>query len=106
MILAGNFIEYESTNKYPVYNPHTGKIHIICDLFVDDQQLYHRKAFNDEDYSKDDWIKSDDAQFADITNFEDTKDASLLLLENSFHSVGDNTPKQPKKKSNDCQNSD
>ena len=64
---------------------------------MDDQYLYHLEAFNDDDYSKDDWIKSDGVQFADITSFENTKDASFLLPENPFHSVGDNTPKRPKK---------
>ncbi len=88
----GIFIGYEGTNQYRVYNPRTRKIHITRDLFVDEQQLYYREAFNDGDYSEDDRAESDDAQFADITDFEDIEDASSLLPENPSHSVEDNTP--------------
>ena len=39
-------------NQYRVYNPRTGKVHITRDIFVDEQHLYYREAFNDWDYSE------------------------------------------------------
>ncbi len=93
----GIFIGYEGKNQYRVYNPRTGKVHITRDLFVDEQQLYHREALNDWDYSEDDWSETNDAQFADASNFDN------LEPDDSFYSVGENTSKQPEKGGNDSQ---
>ncbi len=73
---------------------------------MDEPQLYHREAFNDRQYSEDYWAESDDAQFADITDFEDTEDASSLLPQNLSHSVRNDTRKQLQKEGNSFQNSD
>ncbi len=42
----GIFIGYPGQNQYRVYNLRTGKIHIVQDLFVDEQHLYHREVLN------------------------------------------------------------
>ena len=83
------FIGYEGKNQYWVYNPRTGKVHITPDLFVDEQHLYHQEAFNDWDYSEDDWAETDNAQFANVSNFDNSGP------NNSLYSVGDNTLKEP-----------
>ncbi len=50
----GIFIGCEGENQYCVYNPHTGKIYITRDIFVDEPHLYYWEAFNNWDYSEDD----------------------------------------------------
>ncbi len=97
----GISIGYEGTNQYRVYNLCTGKIHITRDLFVDEQHLYHREALNDWDYSEDDWVETDDAQFAVVSDFNDLKIASSMLPDNSLHSVGENISKQLETEGND-----
>lgn len=96
----GIFIGYEGTNQYRVYNSRKGKIHITRDLFVDEQHLYHREALNDWDYSEDDWTESDDAQFADVSDFDSSETGSSILPNGSLYSVGDNISKLPEKEGN------
>lgn len=67
---------------------------------MDEQQWYYQETLNDWDYSKDNGPDSDDAQFANITNFEETENVSPLLSENPFYSVGDNTLEQLEKETN------
>lgn len=94
----GIFIDYEGKNQYRVYNPRTGKVHITRDLFVDEQHLYHREALNDWDYSEDDWAETDDTQFADVSDFDDSES------DDSLYSVGDdNFSKQLEKEGNDSE---
>ena len=64
---------------------------------MDEQHLYHREALNDWDYSEDDWAETDDAQFADASDFDN------LEQDDPFYSVGENTSKQPEKEGNDSQ---
>ena len=99
----GIFIGYEGKNQYRVYNPRTGRVHITRDLFVDEQHLYHREALNDWDYSEDDWAETDDAQFADVSDFDDSETASPILPDDSSYSVGGNISKQPQKEGNASQ---
>ncbi len=60
---------------------------------MDEQHLYHRKALNDWDYSEDYWTEKDDAQFADLSDFDDSKTASLILPDDFLYSVGGNISK-------------
>ena len=99
----GIFIGYKGKNQYRVYNPRTGKVHISRDLFVDEQHLYHREALNDWDYSEDDWTKTDNAQFADASDFDNLETASSTLPDDVFHSVGEKTFSQLEKEENDTQ---
>ncbi len=46
---------------------------------MDEQHLYHQESLNDEDHSEDDWKESYDAQFAEVSDFEEMEDASALL---------------------------
>ena len=99
----GSFIGYKGTNQYRVYNPRTGKIHITQDLFVDEQHLYHREALNDWDYSENDWTETDDAQFADVSDFDNSETISSILPDEAPHPVGDNISQQPEKEGNNSQ---
>lgn len=89
------FISYKGKNQYRVYNTLIKKVHIIWDIFVDEQHLHHWEALNDCDYSKNDWTDTDDTQFANAS------DVDHLELDDSFYSVRENTSKQPKKRRND-----
>ncbi len=98
------FIGYEGKNQYRVYNSRTGKFHITRDIVVDEQHLYYRKAFgNDCDFSEDDWVETHDAQFADMSDLDDSETASPLLLDGFPYSVEENIPKQPEKGENGSQ---
>ena len=39
-------INYEGKNQYLGYDPCKKKVHIIHDVFVDEQHLYHRETLN------------------------------------------------------------
>ncbi len=94
---------YEGKNQYRVYSPFKRKVHITRDIFVDEQNFYYREAFNDWDYSQDDLAEINDAQFADMIDFDDSETASSLLLDGSLYSMGDNIPKQIEKGGNSFQ---
>ena len=64
---------------------------------MDEQHLYHWEALNDWDYSEEDWTETDDAQFADVSDFDD------LELDPSPYLVGDNISKLPKEGGNDSE---
>ena len=70
---------------------------------MNEQHLYHREALNDWDYSEDDWAETDDAQFADVSDFDDSETASPILPDDSLYSVGSNISKHPEKKKNASQ---
>ena len=70
---------------------------------MDEQYLYYRAKFNDWDYSEDYGADNDDAQFADISDFDDSETASLWLLDGSPYSVRDNISMQPEKRKNGSQ---
>ena len=99
----GIFVGYEGKNQYRVYNPRTGKTHITRDLFVDEHHLYHREALNDWDYSEDDWAETDDAQFADVSDFDDSEIASSLLPGDAPHLVEDDSSLQSEKEGKNSQ---
>ncbi len=44
---------------------------------------------------KHDWAETDNAQFADMSVFDDSETASLLLLDGSPYSVENNISKHP-----------
>lgn len=89
-------ISYKGKNQYQVYNPRTGKVHIIRDLFINEQHLYYREALNDWDYAEDDWAETDDAQFANADDFESLDKNDLDISD----SVRENILKQPEKEGN------
>ena len=64
---------------------------------MDEQHLYHWEALNDWDYSEEDWTETDDAQFADVSDFDD------LELDPSPYLVGDNISKLPKEGRNNSE---
>ena len=70
---------------------------------MDEQHLYHREALNDWDYSEDDWAETDDAQFAYVSDFDDSETASPILPDDSLYLVGGNIFKQPEKEGNTSQ---
>lgn len=49
--------------------------------------------------------KSEDAQFADITDFANPKAAFALVPNHAFHVLGDNISEKNRKKGNNSQNS-
>lgn len=83
------FIGYESTNQYQVYNQRIGAIHIIQNLFVNKQNLYHREVFNNWNYSENDWTEIDDFQFAETNDIANLEAASFLVPDDSFDLLGD-----------------
>lgn len=67
---------------------------------MNEQHLYHRKALNNGNYSEDDLVKSDNAQFVHASQFVDSKIASSRLLNNTLYLVGENISSQLEKKIN------
>ena len=55
---------------------------------------------------EDDWAKTDNAQFADMGDFDDSKTVSFIFPDDTFHSVRDNIFQQPKKEENNLQRQD
>ena len=70
---------------------------------MDEQYLYHREALNNWDYLEDDWAKTDDAQFADVSDFDLLETAFSILPDNFLYSVGDNDSQQPEKEGDSSQ---
>lgn len=67
---------------------------------MNEQHLYHQEALNNWDYSKDDWAKTNDTQFADMSDFNDIISVSSILPDDTFHLVGDEILQQPEKEKN------
>lgn len=61
---------------------------------MDKQHLYYWETNNDLDFSKEDWAETDDAQFADLNIFDNSKS------DDSFYSIRNNISKLPKKVKN------
>ena len=55
---------------------------------------------NDWDYSEDDWAKTDETQFTDVSDFDDSETASATLSGNSSYSVRDDSSWEPEKEGN------
>ncbi len=58
------------------------------------QHLYHQEVLNDWYYSEVDWKKTDDVQFADVSDFDRSEIAFSILPDDLFHSIGENISKQ------------
>ncbi len=86
----GFSVRYEDSNQHWVYDPHNKKVYITQNLFVDEHYLYYQKSFNDRDHSEDNWAQTDDAQFANINDFENPKAAYAWIADHSFHILEDN----------------
>ena len=69
----------------------------------DEQHFYYRKKLNNWHYSTDDRTETDDAQFADMSSFDDSEIVSSILSDDARHSVGENTSWQPEKEGNNSQ---
>lgn len=52
---------------------------------------------------EDDWTETNDAQFANVSDFGGMKPAFSMLPDDALYSVGDKIFKQPKKEGNDSQ---
>ncbi len=91
------FIDYAGKNQYCIYNSRTRKFNITRDFSVNEQHLYYRKALYDCYYSDNNWAETDNTQFSDMSNFNDSEISFSLLLDGFPYSVGENTSKIPLK---------
>lgn len=85
----GIVIDYKDINQYWIYNSHIGKIYIIQDFFINKQHLYHWEALNNKEYLKDDWIETDNTQFADMDDFNNLEIAPSMLPDDTFYLMKD-----------------
>lgn len=61
------------------------KVYINRDFFIKEKHIYYPKAPNDWDYSEDNWMETDDAQFANVGDLDN------LESDDSFYSIKENT---------------
>lgn len=71
---------------------------------MDKQYLNHRKALNNLDYLEDDWVKTDNIQLVDISDFDELETASSSILpDEASYLVGKNISQQLEKEGNNFQ---
>ena len=67
----GIHVGYEATNQFRIYDPKTGKVHVVRDVAIDENRLYDRTDVADHELYDEDWEPTDDSLFADPTEDED-----------------------------------
>lgn len=87
-------MRYENTIQYWVYNSYIRKIYINCNLFMNKQHLYYRKTFNNLDYLEIDYVKTNNAQFDDVNDFDKIEPTVSILPNVAFHLLEDKISQQ------------
>lgn len=57
---------------------------------MDEQHLYHQEALNNPNYLENDWTETDDAQFVDVSNFDNSEIIFSILPDEIPHLMRDN----------------
>ncbi len=67
---------YEGKNRYRIYNPRTGTVHLNRDIKIDEKNLYDKSSVSRWELVDDDWSPSDDLSFADPNKFDEDTNKS------------------------------
>lgn len=67
---------------------------------MNEQHLYYQKALNNWNYLEDNKTKTNNTQFNNINNFDNSKTISFIILNKVTYSIEDNISQQLKKEEN------